>query len=91
MYSYEDRIRAVELFIKLGRRVRPTIRQLRYPTKNLLKGWYREYQQRQDLPEGRGGREPKYSQEQKTAALEHYLAHDRCIAATMRALSWNAH
>lgn len=31
MYSYEDRIRAVELYIKLGKRVRPTIRQLGYP------------------------------------------------------------
>lgn len=40
MYSYEDRIRAVELYIKLGKRVRPTIRQLGYPTKNSLKGWY---------------------------------------------------
>jgi hypothetical protein len=30
MYSYEDRIRAVELYIKLGKRVRPTIRQLGY-------------------------------------------------------------
>jgi len=50
MYSYEERIRAVELFIKLGMRVRPTIRQLGYPTKNSLKGWYREYQQRKDLP-----------------------------------------
>lgn len=28
MYSYEDRTRTVELFIKLGMRVRPTIRQL---------------------------------------------------------------
>jgi putative transposase len=28
MYSYEDRIRAVELYIKHGKRVRPTIRQL---------------------------------------------------------------
>jgi len=28
MYSYEDRIRAVELYIELGKRVRPTIRQL---------------------------------------------------------------
>ena len=37
MYSYEDRVRAVELFIKLGKRVRPTIRQLGYPTKNSLK------------------------------------------------------
>lgn len=88
MYSYEDRIRAVELFIKLGMRVRPTIRQLGYPTKNSLKGWYREYQQSQDLPKGYAGREPKFSQAQKAAALEHYLAHDRCIAATMRAMGY---
>jgi putative transposase len=49
MYSYEDRIRAVELCIKLGKRVRATIRQLGYPTKNALKGWWREYEQRGDL------------------------------------------
>jgi hypothetical protein len=30
MYSYEDRIRAVEPYIKLGKRVRATIRQLGY-------------------------------------------------------------
>jgi transposase-like protein len=34
MYSYEDRIRAVRLYIKLGKRVAATIRQLGYPTKN---------------------------------------------------------
>lgn len=28
MYSYEDRMRAVELYIKLGKRVRATICQL---------------------------------------------------------------
>ena len=88
MYSYEDRIRAVELYIKLGRRVRPTIRQLGYPTKNSLKGWYNEYQQKLDLPAGYAGRRPKFSKEQKAAAIEHYLAHDRCIAATMRALGY---
>lgn len=88
MYSYEDRIRAVELYIKLGKRTSPTIRQLGYPTKNSLKGWYREYQQRQDLPKGYARREPKFSQPQKAAALEHYLTHDRCIAATMRALGY---
>jgi hypothetical protein len=40
MYSYVDRIGAVELFIRLGKRVRATIRQLGYPTKNALKGWH---------------------------------------------------
>ena len=34
MYSYEDRIRAVKLYIKLGKRLRATIRQLGSPTKN---------------------------------------------------------
>ena len=88
MYSYEDRIRAVELYIKLGKRVRPTIRQLGYPTKNSLKGWYREYQQRNDLATGYARREQKFSQVQKAAAIEHYLTHDRCIAATIRALGY---
>ena len=72
MYCYEDRIRAVELYIKLGKRTSPTIRQLGYPTKNALKGWYREYQQRLDLPVGYARRELKFSQVQKVAAIEHY-------------------
>ncbi|MET3395795.1 hypothetical protein ABIC33_006472 [Variovorax sp. 1140] len=36
MYFYQDRIRAVELYIKLGKRVRPSIRQLGYPLRPLL-------------------------------------------------------
>lgn len=88
MYSYEDRIQAVELYINLGKRVRPTIRQLGYPTKNALKCWYREYEQGLDLPAGYAGRPPKYSQAQKEAAVEHYLTHDQCIAATIRALGY---
>jgi len=37
MYSYEDRLRAVKLYLKLSRRVKATIYQLGYPTKNSLK------------------------------------------------------
>ena len=88
MYSYENRIRAVKLYIKLGKRVRPTNRQLGYPTKNSLKDWYRQYQQRRDLPTGYTGREPKFSQAQKNAAIEHHLINDRCIASTIRALGY---
>lgn len=50
MCSYEDSIRAVELFIKLRKRVRATIRQLGYPTKNVLKGWHREFELLSDFP-----------------------------------------
>lgn len=68
--------------------MRATDRQLGYPTKNALKGWHREYEQRLDLPVGYAAWDPKYSQAQKEAAVEHYLSHDRCIAATMRALGY---
>lgn len=37
---------------------------------------------------GYAGRSPKYSQAQKEVAVEHYLTHDRCIAATVRALGY---
>ena len=40
MYSYADRFRAVKLYIRLGRRLNATIRQLGYPTKNALRDWY---------------------------------------------------
>ena len=88
MYSYEDRIRAVELYVRLGKRLNATIRQLGYPTKNALRGWYREYEQRLDLPIGCAVRTPKFTQSQKEAAVEHYRTHGRCISATMRALGY---
>ena len=87
MYSFEDRVRAVRLYIKLGKRIGLTIRQLGYPTKNALKTWYREYEQRHDLPAGYV-RLPMYSQAQKKRAVEHYLEHGRCIAATSRSLGY---
>ncbi len=49
MYSYEDRLRAVELYIRLGKRAGLTIRQLGYPTKNALRSWHREYKRRLEL------------------------------------------
>ncbi len=52
MYSYEERIRAVKLYIKLGGRLCATIRKLGYPTKNSLITWYREYEREQDLQVG---------------------------------------
>jgi len=87
MYSYEDRLRAVRLYIKLGKRVGLTIRQLGYPTKNALKHWHRQYEQRFDLSASYV-RWPKYSQSQKELAVEHYLEHGRCLAATIKALGY---
>ena len=85
MYSYADRMRAVQLYIKLGKRVGATIRQLGYPTKNALKDWYREYERRHDLTAGYVRTKPWYSDEQKRVAVDHYLSHGRCLAETIKA------
>jgi transposase-like protein len=77
----------VRLYIKLGKRVAVTIRQLGYPTKNALKSWHREYVQRRDLPTGYV-RVPRYSQAQKELAVEHYLEHGRCLSATIKVLGY---
>ena len=88
MYSYEDRIRAVRLYIKLGKRTGATIRQLGYPTKNALKSWHRKYEQGRDLPMGYARSKPKYSDEQKKVAVRHYLDNGCCLAATVKALRY---
>jgi len=79
MYSYEERMRAVKLYIKLGKRLGATIRELGYPTKNALIGWFRAYELMQDLPIRSASRPPKFSAAQKQVALEHYASHGRCV------------
>jgi putative transposase len=87
MYSYDDRLRAVQLYIKLGKRAGLTIRQLGYPTKNALKAWHQAYEQRQDLPTGYV-REPKYTLAQRQLAVDHFAANGRCLAFTIKALGY---
>src|SRR5262245_5445420 len=53
MYSYEDRIRAVKLYLKLGKRLTATVRQLAYPTTKSLELWYHTYERCLDLPKER--------------------------------------
>ncbi|WP_322052996.1 IS3 family transposase [Paraburkholderia bannensis] len=88
MYSYEDRVRAVELYLKLGKRIKATNRQLGYPTKNSLKAWCEEFKQSGDLQKEYVRGKPKYSEEQKNLALEHYVNHGRCFSFTLRELGY---
>lgn len=87
MYSYEDRIRAVELYLKYGKSASATVRELGYPSPKNLRRWYRTYVETGGLPE-RPRPKPKYSMEQKQKAVDHYLSHGRCLARTTRALGF---
>ena len=88
MYSHDDRTRAVELYIKPGKRTAATVPQLGCPTKNALKGGHREFDRRHDLPLGHVRLKREYSDEQKRLAAGHYLTRDRGIAATRKALGY---
>ena len=43
MYSLEDRIKAVKLYIKYGKSAAAVIRELGYPNRHSLASWYKEY------------------------------------------------
>ena len=88
MYSYEERLRAVELYIKLGKRPKAVIRQLGYPTKNSLRAWHEVFQKSGDLHASSVPRKPKYSDEQKIVAIEHYIKHGRCFSFTRKVLGY---
>jgi putative transposase len=85
MHSIEYRLRGVQFRIKLDKRIGLSIRQVGSPTKNALKSWHGEYEQRLGRPAGYA-RQPQCPQAQKERAVGRYLDHGRCIAATIRAL-----
>jgi transposase InsO family protein/transposase-like protein len=88
MYSYEERLRAVKLYLTLGKRCKATIHQLGYPTKNALKAWHDEFERRGNLQAGYARSKPKYSDEQRNVAVEHWANHGRCFAFTLKALGY---
>ncbi len=87
MYSYEDRIKAVRLYIKYDLSIADTIRELGYPSRNMLIRWYREYQDNGDLHD-RYKKKPKYTLGQMKKAVDYYLEHGRNIRRTVRAIGY---
>jgi transposase-like protein len=88
MYSYEDRLRAVKLYHKLGRRMNATLRQLGYPTKNSLKAWCTEFTDKQELRTGYRREKWQYNDEQKRRAVDHYVEQGHCLIHTIRCLGY---
>lgn len=90
MYSREERKRAVELWLKYGKRSTAVARELGYPCPKLLKSWYQDFVKEVEtgIIHDRRRRASKYTDEQKNMAIQHYLDHGRCLASTIRALGY---
>ena len=89
-YSREQRDRAVDLYVKYERCAADVIRELGYPSKGALLSWYadRLEEERAGVPSRRGERYRRYSDEQKRAAVDHYLEYGRRPGRTMRMLGY---
>ena len=87
MYSFEDRMRAVELYIKYGHSAAAVIRELGYPSRGSLCNRFREFEESGDLRAGKV-RPRSFSDEQVRAAVDHYLEHGRSPARTLRAMGY---
>lgn len=87
MYSYEDRIKAVELYIKYDMCIADTVRELGYPNRKMLVLWFKEYQKNGDL-HLRYNKKPLYTSAQMKLAVNYYLEHGRNITRTVRAIGY---
>lgn len=88
MYSTEQRRLAIETFIRFDHSYADTIAELGYPNRHTLNNWWREYRETGEVPVGKMIREPRFSDDQKREAVEHYLGHGKSLSRTMRALGY---
>lgn len=87
MYSEADRLRAIELYFKYGKKIVAVVRELGYPTERHLRRWIEAWKAGDGTIKS-VKRKPRYSTAQKQAAVDHYLTHGRCLAFTCRELGY---
>jgi len=85
MYSEADRLHAIELYFKYGKKIVAVFRELGYPTERHLRRWIEAWNAGDGTVKN-VKRKPRYSTVQKPAAVDHYLTHGRCLAFTCREL-----
>ncbi|VCZ48992.1 Putative transposase (identified by ISEscan HMM) [Klebsiella pneumoniae] len=86
MHSYEDRIRAVELYYRYGKKASVVVMELGYPSTKQLGVGFGFMKRRAIYPELKP--RERYSRTQKIAAVEHYLTHGGCLSYTRRAIGY---
>lgn len=88
-HTQEEKTAAIELFISCGSATE-TVRQLGYPSRSNLYKWYNDYLEKGYVRKP-GGCRGKFTDEQKAAAVRHYLATGRNGSRTIRELGYPSH
>ncbi len=87
MYSYDERKKAVDLWVKYDGSYTTVCRELGYPATRTLRRWVKEYKRTGTLHKELV-RKPKYSKQQKQAAVDYYVEHGRNINRTIQAVGY---
>lgn len=85
MYSYEDRMGAIELYLRYDRSAAAVINELGCPNRQTLRLWHMEFAENGGLSRGRHRR---HDDLRKRAAVDHFFDHGRCLARTARQLGY---
>jgi len=90
MYSREKHMKAIDLYIKYNKSTADTIHELGYLSRKMLSRWYAEYLKEKETGVwwDQDRRCLKFSMEQKTAAVQHYLEHGRNFSRTVRSIGY---
>lgn len=89
IYSRENELRAIELFIKYDFGPKSVINELGYPCRASLCNWCNEYlADGNDIPDANPYQH--YGEGLKRAVVDHYFKHGKCLARTCRALHLGA-
>ena len=88
MYSYEDRLKAVKLYIQYDKSYTSVFRELGYPpSSHSLKLWVKEYEEKGDLHKSYIN-SSRYTAEQRKKAIQYYQEHGRSKSRTVKALGY---
>ncbi len=88
MFSREERLKAVKLYIKYDFKIAPVIRELGYPSVGSLVNWYREYVNNESNMKDGYHRESKFTPEQRKKAVDYFLDHGRNYSNTSKKLGY---
>ena len=88
MYSYEERKKAVDLYIKYGKKTSAVIHELGYPDCHILIMWYKDFIKKGkiEIPDLKGN--PIYTEEQKQKAVKFYIEHGKSLKFTVSKLGY---
>lgn len=87
MYSLEERMSAVRLYIKSGCSEGAVIRELGYPSPVSLRNWYKEYLRSGEL-HASSHPKPHYTEQEKIAAVSYFETHKTTLTQTCRAMGY---